>query len=111
MVFYATEYDGTGNQMIPDNFRIREYIEKFIKYKVFETLSNQINDETFNQIMQKMQFYKQEADEAFIMADMELRKQGMWDKQRRIKQQLNRLNMYELPNRTNVRYGAWRRNN
>ena len=111
MVFYATEYDGTGNQMVPDNFRIREYIEKFIKYKVFETLSNQINDETFNQIMQKMQFYKQEADEAFIMADMELRKQGMWDKQRRIKQQLNRLNMYELPNRTNVRYGAWRRNN
>lgn len=109
LIFYATEYDGGGNQMIPDNFRIREYIEAFIKYKVFETLSNQLTDETFQQIQQKLAYYKQLSDEAFIMADIEIKKQDVYAKQRRIEQDLNRFNMYELPNRTN-RYG-WRRNN
>lgn len=108
LIFYATEYDGGGNQMIPDNYRIREYIEAFIKYKVFETLANQINDETFNQLQTKLAYYKQLSEEAFIMADIEIKKQDVYAKQRRIKQDLNRFNMYELPNRIN-RYG-WRRN-
>ena len=108
LVFYATEYDAAGNQLIPDNYRIREYIEAFIKYKVFETLSNQINDETFDQIQKKLAYYKQMSEEAFIMADIEIKKQDAWTKQRRIKQDLNRFNMYELPNRVS-RYG-WRRN-
>ena len=108
LLMYATEYDNIGNQMIPDNYRIREFVEAFIKYKVFEVLSNQINDETFNQIQQKMLYYKQLHDEAFIMADIEIKKQDAWTKQRRIKNDLNRFNMYELPNRTD-RYR--RRNN
>ena len=107
IIFYANEYDAAGNQMIPDNYRIREYIEAFIKYKMFETLSNQVNDETFQQIQQKLVYYKQLSEEAFIMADIEIKKQDVYAKQRRVTQDLNRLNMYELPNRTN-RYG-WRR--
>jgi hypothetical protein len=109
LVFYATEYDGGGNQLIPDNYRIREYIEAFIKYKVFETLTNQTNDETFNQLQSKLAYYKQLSEEAFIMADIEIKKQDVYAKQRRIVQDLNRFNMYELPNRVS-RYG-WRRNN
>jgi len=109
LIFYATEYDNVGNQMIPDNYRVREFIEAFIKFKVFETLTNQTNDETFQQLQQKLIYYKQLHDEAFIMADIEIKKQDAWAKQRRIKNDLNRFNMYELPNRTN-RYG-WRRNN
>jgi hypothetical protein len=109
LVFYATEYDEIGNQMMPDNYRIREFIEAFIKYKVFETLANQTNDETFNQLQQKLVYYKQLHDEAFVMANIEIKKQDAWTKQRRIRKDLNRFNMYELPNRTN-RYG-WRRNN
>lgn len=108
LVFYATEYDVNNNQMIPDNYRVREYIEAFIKYKVFETLTNQTNDETFNQLQQKLVYYKQQSDEAFIMADIEIKKQDPYAKQRRIKQDLNRLNMYELPNRISRN---WRRNN
>ena len=109
LLFYATEYDEIGNQLIPDNYRIREYIEAFLKFKIFETLTNQTNDETFNQLQQKLLYYKQMYEEAFIMADIEIKKQTPWEKQRRIKNDLNRFNMYELPNRTN-RYG-WRRNN
>lgn len=109
LVFYATEYDSIGNQLIPDNYRIREFVEAFIKWKVFETLTNQTNDETYNQLSQKLAYYKGLHDEAFIMASIEIKKQDDWTKQRRIKNDLNRFNMYELPNRTN-RYG-WRRNN
>jgi hypothetical protein len=109
LLFYATEYDNIGNQMIPDNYRIREFIEAYIKYKVFEMLSNQLTDETFAQIQQKLAYYKQLHDEAFIMANIEIKKQDVYAKQRRIIKDLNRFNMYELPNRIN-RYG-WRRNN
>ena len=109
LVFYSTAYDGIGNQLIPDNYRIREFVEAFIKYKMMETLTNQTNDETYNQLERKMVNYKQMADEAFIMADIEVKKQDAWAKQRRIIQDLNRFNRYELPNRS-YRYG-WRRNN
>ena len=98
LVFYATDYDEIDNQLIPDNYRITEYVYKFLKYKMFETLTNQTNDETFNQLQQKMIFYKQEADEAYIMAQMETQKQTAYEKQRAIKRNLNRFNMYELPN-------------
>jgi hypothetical protein len=109
LLFYSTNYDDGGNQLIPDNFRISEYVEAFIKYKVFETLTNQTNDETFNQLQQKLLYYKQLHDEAFIMASNEVKKQTPWEKQRRIKKDLNRFNKYKLPNRSN-RYGR-RRNN
>lgn len=106
LIFYAKETNEAGYQMIPDNFRVLEYIEKFIKYKCFELLSNQVVDETFNQIQQKMQFYKQEADEAFIMADSELKKQTAEQKVHAIKRQLNSLNRYRLPDRPKT---IWRR--
>lgn len=109
LVFYALEYDNNNNQLIPDNYRIREYIEAFIKYKMFETLSNQINDETYKQIQDKVMYYKQLADEAYILAESEIKKQTAYQKIRAIKNNLNRFNMYELPTRTN-RYGLWRRN-
>lgn len=97
LIFYATEYDNVGNQMIPDNYRIKEYVEAFIKFKLIEMLTNQITDETFAQLQQKLAYYKQLYEESFIMADLEIKKQDVWTKQRRIKQQLNRFNMYELP--------------
>jgi len=109
LIFYATEYDEIGNQLVPDNYRIREYVEHFIKYKVFETLTNQLTDETFAQLQQKLGYYKGLSDEAFIMADIEIKKQDPWAKQRRIKNDLNRFNMYELPNRSYNAYG-WGRN-
>lgn len=109
LIFYATDYDNEGSQLVPDNYRIKEYIEKFLKFKCFETLCNQTNDETFNQLLQKKQEAKMEADEAFIMADIELKKETVHDKQRKIRQTLRRNQMYELPNRTE-RWGRRRYN-
>lgn len=108
LLLYVTDYDDSGNQMVPDNFRIKEYIEAFIKYKMFETLSNQVTDETFNQIQQKLVYYKQLYEEAFVMANIEIKKQDAWSKQRRIKNDLNRFNRYQISSNVG-RFG--RRNN
>lgn len=97
-LMYVSDYDEIGNQMIPQNIRIEEYIEAFIKYKVFETLTNQTNDETFNQLQQKMLNYKMLADEAFIMAELEVKKQDVFKKQRSIRKNMRRFDKYELPN-------------
>jgi len=109
LIFYATDYDESSNQLIPDNYRIKEYIEHFIKYKMIEHLTNQVNDETAAQLERKLERYERKSDEAYILAETELKKQDAYAKFRRIKENLNRLNMYELPNRV-IRYG-WRRNN
>lgn len=105
LIFYATDYDNAGYQLVPDNFRIKDYIEHYIKYKVFETLMNQTNDESFNQLQQKMVYYKALSDEKYIIAESEIKKQTAYQKQNRIKQNLNRLKMYELPTKRHF----WRR--
>jgi hypothetical protein len=109
MVFYATDYDETGNQMVPDNYRVKEFIESFIKYKMFEQLMNVVTDESINQIERKLQYYKQLADEAYVMALTEIRSQTIWEKQRAIKKGLRRLDMYELPG-NDRRKRTWRHN-
>jgi len=109
LIFYSKEKDDCGYQLIPDNYRIREYIEAFIKYKVFEQLSNQVIDETANQIQSKLAFYKQMADEAYILAETEIKKQDVYAKQRAITAQKQSFRRYELADRR-YRYG-WRRNN
>jgi hypothetical protein len=96
LVYYSEEYDDDGYQLIPNNIRIEEYIEMFIKYKVFEMLSNQITDETWNQIDRKKQEYKQMSDEAKIMADIETKKQTVYQKQMAIKRDMNRLSMFNI---------------
>ena len=100
IIFYATEHDDLGNQLIPDNYRIKEFVEAFIKYKVIEQLTNQVNDETINQLERKLDRYKMMADEAYVMAELEIKKQDVYSKQRSIVRNLNRFNMYNLPNRS-----------
>jgi hypothetical protein len=113
ILMYASDYDNLGNQMIPENYRIKEYIEAFIKYKVFETLTNQTNDETFKQLQQKMLMYKQMSDEAYILAETEIKKQTVYEKQRRISKTAKRFDKYEIATgrgRYGRRYGRRRRN-
>lgn len=109
ILMYASDYDNLGNLMIPDNYRIREYIEAFLKFKVFELLTNQTNDETFNQLQQKMMFYKAMSDEAFILAESEVKKQTVYQKQTAIKKNLKRFDKYELPSGRRSRYPRNRR--
>jgi hypothetical protein len=113
LLMYATSYDCEGSEMMPDNYRIKEFVELFIKFKMFEMLYHQTNDETFNQIEKKMMNYKQLSDEAYIMAELEIKKQSAWTKQRRIKKLKTRFDAYEInsaSSRRNVRRHDSRRN-
>lgn len=109
LIFYADDFDSCGDQLMPDNYRIKEYVEAFIKYKIFEILTNQTNDETYKQLRQKMLDHKQMSDEAFIMADIEVKKETITKKVRKIRKDKTRLQKYERITPTN--YSLFKRNN
>lgn len=94
IIYYSEQRDDTGYQLIPDNYRIQEYIEAFLKQKIFEQLYNQIVDETFNQIREKYLFYKQLADEAYILADIEIKKETIYQKAKGIRRDQHRFDPY-----------------
>jgi len=96
LIYYAEERDGEDYQLVPDNYWIQEYVKRFIKFKVFEQLWNQTTDETYNQIKQKMDYYKSSYDEGWIMADIEIKKKDSTTIQRSIKRDMNRLHHYKL---------------
>ena len=95
MLYYSKEMDEDGYPLIPDNLRIQEFIEAFIKQKVFEQLSNQVVDETYNQIQSKAQYYKVQAEEAYINAQVESKMETVYDKHRKILRIKNRFNIYK----------------
>ena len=104
LIFYKKDYGLDGYQMIPDNYRVIEFIKAFIKYKVFEMLSNQVMDETYKQIEAKLTRYKAEADEAYILAESELKKETVYKKMRKITQVRNKFNAFEIDsNRNGIR--------
>lgn len=96
ILYYAHEQDAEGYQLIPANLRVKEYLEFYIKWKVFEMLSNQVTDETANQIEAKKMYYKQLSDEALVNAKIESKKQTIYKKFQRIKTDMNRLSMFNL---------------
>ncbi len=96
LIYYKMERDEDDFQLIPDNFRIQEFIKSFVKYKLYEKIWNSVTDETVNQIERKFQFYKQEADEAYILARIETVKPSLQQTINRIKAQKRSLDKYRL---------------
>lgn len=96
LVYYSNEYDESGYQLIPDNIRIREYIASYLKYRIFEQLYNQITDETFAQIEKKYENYKQEQYEKKVLADIETRKQTVWQKRQATNRLHRRFKRYDI---------------
>lgn len=96
LVYYA-DPNVEGDQMVPDNFWVQDYIRKFITYKCFSKLSNIITDETFNQIMVKKREADQEQGVALIIAETELKKQTAYEKIRQIKKSYEQNDKYRLP--------------
>lgn len=95
LLYYSKELTDDGYEYIPDNLRIKEYIEAYIKAKMFEQLSNQVTDETYNQIQAKADKYKMMADEAFQVARVESRLETPYDKHRKILQTLHRNDKFQ----------------
>lgn len=92
--YYALQTTDDGSQLIPENYRIQEYIEAFIKQKLFEQVFNQPSDESFQQSQAKYQFYKQMADEAYIIAETESKKKTAWERAYAIRRDEHRNDIY-----------------
>lgn len=93
LVYYSDNSDEAG-VLIPDKQRVKEYIHRHLVYKIFQQLANQVVDETFNQIQMKKQEAKQEVDEAYILALIDLRTETIEDKRRAIKKVNRRFGGY-----------------
>jgi hypothetical protein len=94
MVYYSIEYDKNDFQLIPDNIYIKRYLKAYLKYKCFETIYNNVSDETFKQVESKFIYYKREADEAKVIAETELKKQTLEQQIRATKRARKRFNKY-----------------
>jgi len=97
LIYYANPTDANGDQLVPEDYWVQDFIRKFLKFKIFEQMSNQVTDETFNQIQMKLQRADQEQGEAFILAETELKKQTIEQKNHGIIRSYNRNNKYTLP--------------
>lgn len=51
----------TGLPLIPEVLEVEEYVKSHLKFKLFEQLWNSVVDETYNQIQNKLQYYKQDS--------------------------------------------------
>jgi hypothetical protein len=96
LIYYSENFDDTGFALIPDNFRIRKYIEKYLIYECFSELFNSSTDETFNQLRIKKADAERERDEALIEAKIELKKETTDQKVRAIKKSYNRNRKYNI---------------
>lgn len=96
MVYYVKDYDNNDYQLVPDNIRIKDYIKAYLKYKCFETIYNNVSDETLRQIEGKLVYYERKADEARVMAETEIRMQTIQKQIMSVKSQRNRFNKYHI---------------
>lgn len=95
LVYYALEEDCSGNQLIPENYRIEQFIVDEIKAKMYEFLWSTESGDTYNQSLQRYQLYRQKADESYVLADIEIKKQTVYQKAYGIFRDTHRNNVYE----------------
>lgn len=104
-LLYYADAGEDGEQMIPDNWWVKDFMRKYIIFKCFSKLSNIVTDETFNQIMHKKQEAKQEQEEAFIIAQTEMKKQTTYEKLRAVRKNYESFNKYRLPGDSSYNHG------
>jgi len=97
LIYYSKSTDTNGYQLVPDNYRIQEFIEHFLKYKTYEMLCNQVTDETYKQIEAKKTEYEYKAEVTAQKAEVESRMQTIQKKGERIKKARQRFRYFNIP--------------
>lgn len=92
--YYSTNISEEDGLLIPDNVFIKDYLIKYLKYKVFETLSNVVTDETFNQVQLKLNQSENAMNIAREIAKTELKKWDKYQTSDMIKKRKNRFSNY-----------------
>lgn len=93
LIYYSDNTDEDGI-LIEDEFRLQDYIRKSLIYNVFRQLSNQVTDETFNQIQLKKQEAKMEMDIAQVELESYKKSQTIMKKANAISRINNRFNYF-----------------
>lgn len=97
-LYYSNGVDACDNQVIPDNFRIKDYILKYLTYRVWKSLADNATDEgQMNRYDRKAQEAQQASDLAQIEAFTEIKKETVHQKAERLKRQNTRLNRFNIP--------------
>lgn len=97
LLYYSKTYDCHGYELVPDNLRIKEYIEFYLKARVYEQLVNQVTDEgVIKFLMSQAQSYQAKSDEAYIIAQIETKKDDIYGSYRRIERQQRRFQKYNI---------------
>lgn len=92
LIYYS---NSDGEVLIPDNYFIKDFLMKQIKFKLFEQISNQVTDETFNQIQSKLAYYENQKNIAFVTASTELKKWDIYQIHDNVKRTNRKLNVYK----------------
>ena len=95
-IIYQTDNveEDTGNILIPDVPEVEEYVGKYLRYKIFDMLSNSVVDESLRAVLQKLDRSERELAEAFVTAETELKKQTKYQVANLIKGRRRRFNNY-----------------
>lgn len=96
LVYYVTEYDTNDYQLVPDNIRIKNYLKASLKAMCFETIYNNVTDESFKQVESKFVFYQRMADEKRVEAQMEVKRQTIDQSIRSTLAAKHRFNKYKI---------------
>lgn len=93
--YYSLAFDAE-DQLVPDTYRVKKFIELYLKQKIFEQLWNQATDDSATAMEKKYREYMHQADEAYIIADTEEKKEDVYRKQRAIRRVQNRFRKYDI---------------
>lgn len=97
ILYYSQGEDDCGNLQIPDNPFIEQYLKEYLLYKTWKMLADNAQDEgSMNRLDRKAAEAGQRAAEAYIRADIEMKKETTHQKAERLKRQNNRLNRFNI---------------
>lgn len=94
--YFSTGIDN-GERVIPDNQYVQDYIENYFYYRIFELLFHSATDETFNQSLTKLQYYRQLSEESYIIAVNKLKLPTKEDISRSIINTRHRYDNFKIP--------------
>lgn len=95
LIYYASHKDNDGYELIPENYRIQEFIKAYIRMKLFESIMHKPSDEGYQVSQAKFMLYKQMHDEAFVMADIEIKKKTVYERAYAIRRDMHRNDKYQ----------------
>lgn len=66
IIYYQKNIDKDGNMLIPEDTYIHLYLFNTLMYRCYEKLLNSTHDETYNQVVNKLQYYEKQKKDSWL---------------------------------------------